>query len=73
MEDIFRPKTVPAIILGTLEGSAGAKVNGQEYADAPRVGGGRQGTGTSGLCMRVGNGRAVIGTGGYYAPKSDLS
>lgn len=75
MSDVFRPRTIPAVQLGTIEGETGVAIGGETYDDAPRISGARVGTGASGLCMRVGDsgsGRAVIGSGGYYAPRTTL-
>lgn len=65
------PKPATGAKLGVLEGS-GVSVNGQAYVKAPRVAGGRPASGQTAITMRVGGSsdRAVIGYGGYYAPRT---
>lgn len=68
--DIFSPRTIPAVQLGVVTGSGSASAGGHEYARAPRLAG-RVPVGGSAVTIRVGNGRAVIGAGGYYSPQTD--
>lgn len=70
--DLLRPRKKGSVKLGVLGQGNSMSVNGQQYANAPRVGVQRPASGMTALTLRVAGGteESVIALGGYYAPQT---